>query len=336
MTVGSSVNADYYSHLQTLAKSPPVHQYLLLGEFPTMKQVTYSMIKNKLCQQNEIEIVTLFGDEIKHDSLEGCLNTPSFFYPSRLVHIRHFFMIPPKELKEILSQDWFIHLDPTIWLVAEDDGQRDEIKTAMKKAFQEFVILDEVKFTKKQMISWLKKRFSSYKETPSEEFLLHLADVFGSDIEKAFQVADYLSLSGLSSDEAREEKLKAYYHNGQEVIYHLSDFLLRQQSKKAVLLFNHLLKEGKTPEEIFYYLINQYIFLLEVKHNMIQLKSRELVSQTLKHYNSYRVSKAIEGLTGVSKTSIMDFLREMVEVDIRIKTGRETDLANALYTLFSH
>lgn len=334
MTPITSVNVDYYSHLQYLAKSPPAHQYLLLGEYPTMKQVTYSMIKNKLFQQNETEVVTLFGDEIKHDSLEGYLNSPSFFYPSRLVHIRHFFMIPPKELKEILTKDWFIHMDPTIWLIAEDDGQRDEIKTAMKKAFQEFVILDEVKFTRKQMVSWLKKRFSSYQESPSEEFLLHLADVFGSDIEKAFQVADFLSLSGLSTDADREEKLKEYSQDGQEVIYHLSDFLLRKQPKKAVLLFNHLLKEGKTPEEVFYYLINQYVFLLEVKHYSLQLKSKEQVSQVLRHYNSYRVSKAFDGLDGVSKVAIITFLKEMVSLDIRMKTGQETDLANGLYTLF--
>lgn len=336
MTPGqvSSSDSDYYSHLQVLAKSLPPHQYLLLGEFPYMKQVTYSLIKNKLFQQNETEVVTLFGDEIKKDILEGYLNSPSFFYPSRIVHIRHFFMIPTKELKEILTQDWFITLDPTVWMIAEDDGESDEIKTSMKKAFQNFTILSEVNFTKKQMIAWLKKRFQSYQETPSEAFLAHLADLYGSDIEQAFRLADILSLSGLTDDIERENKLKQFYQEGQEVIYHLSDHLLRSRSQKAVQIFNRLMKDGRTPEEVFYYLINQYLFLLEVKHYAIQFRAKEQVVRALRQYNSYRVTKAYEDLESVSESTINTFLKEMVALDIRIKTGQESDLTNGLYNLF--
>jgi len=336
MTPGQTASAetDYTSYLQVLAKSPPSHQYLLLGEYPYMKQVTYSMIKNKLFQQNETEIVTLFGDEIKKETLEGYLNSPSFFYPSRLVHLRHFFMIPSKELKEILAKDWFVNIDPSVWLVAEDDGQRDEIKASMKKAFQNFTILSEVNFTKKQMIAWLKKRFQSYKESPSETFLSHLADLFGSDIDQAFQLADTLSLSGLQDESEWENKLKQYFQDGQEVIYHLSDQLLRNQSKKAVQIFNRLLRDGKTPEEVFYYLVNHYLFLSEVKFYALLLKSKEQVAQTLKQYNRYRIVKVYDDLESVSETKIHTFLKELVALDIRIKTGQEADLANGLYNTF--
>jgi DNA polymerase III delta subunit len=330
----SSADNDYVAYLQFLAKNPPSHQYLLLGTFSYMKQVTYSMIKNKLLQQGEVEIVTLFGDEIKKETLEGYLNTPSFFYPSRLVHIRHFFMIPAKELKEILAKDWFQSIDPSVWLVAEDDGQTDEIKTSMKKAFQSFTMLSEVNFTKKQMIAWLKKRFQLYKEEPSESFLVHLAELFGSDIDQAFQMVDTLALSGLQDESERENKLKQFFQDGQEVIFHLSDQLLRNQPKKAVQILNRLLRDGKTPEEIFYYLVNHYLFLSEVKFYAQRLKSKEQVVQTLRQYNRYRIQKVYDDLESVSETRVNTFLKALVSLDIRIKTGQETDLANGLYNTF--
>jgi DNA polymerase-3 subunit delta len=330
MTYSSaSSDANYATHLSHLVKNEPKHGYLLLGNSEYLKNLLINTIRKKLTLTYSLDFQTLFGDELEARKLEDVMTTNNFFYTGRVLLIRHFFSLPKKVAKELTTMNLFAKIPDDTYILIEDEGTSRDF-ASIKKLFPAFHILEDTTLDRKTFTVWIKKRFEANKIEPTQEQIDQFCATCGYDLDFAIQGIDRIAMQYKGGEPDWKEIISRYRKEQNDIIFALSDTIMQYKPDKALMILGNLIRQGKSSEELFYYLLNHFQFLVQVKLTSIDYKDKGNTAAALHSMNKYRVEKAFDQIRSVSIQRLKEIFKELVTIDKNIKSGVELDLSNSL------
>jgi DNA polymerase III delta subunit len=327
----SSTNTElnYASHLSYLVKNEPKHGYLLLGTSEYLKNLLISSIRKKLNLTYSLDFQTLFGDELETRKLEDVMTTNNFFYTGRILLIRRFFSLSKKVAKELGTLNLFSKIPDDTYILIEDEGTSRDF-ASIKKLFPSFHVLEDTSLDRKLFTTWIKKRFEANKMEPTPEQIDQFCATCGFDLDFAIQGIDRIAMQYKGEEPDWKEIINRYRKEQNDIIFALSDTIMQYQPDKALMILGNLIRQGKSSEELFYYLLNHFQFLIQVKLTSIDYKDKGNTAAALHSQNKYRVEKAYDQIRSVSIQRLQEIFKDLVTIDMNIKSGVELDLSNSL------
>lgn len=330
MTYSSIISdANYATHLSFLVKNDPKHGYILLGSSEYLKSLLINTIRKRLAISYSLDCQTLFGDELETRKLEDIMTTNNFFFTGRILLIRHFFSLPKKVAKELTTLNLFVNIPDDTYILIEDEGTSRDF-ASIKKLFPTFHILEDTTLDRKTFTIWIKKRFEANKMEPAPEMIDQFCASCGYDLDFAIQGIDRIAMQYKGKEPDWKEIISQYRKEQNDIIFALSDSIMQNNSGKALMILGNLIRQGKSPEELFYYLLNHFQFLVQVKLTSIDYKDKGNTAAALHGINKYRVEKAYDQVRSVSIQRLQEIFKELVRIDMNVKSGIELDLSNSL------
>lgn len=325
----SNQESNYAFHLSYLAKNEPKQAYLLLGNSEYLKNLLMNTVKKKLTQTYSLDFQTLFGDELEITKLEDILQTNNFFYTGRFLFIRHFFSLSKKIAKDLTTLQLFSKIPNDTYIFIEDEGVSKDY-SLIKKIFPNFHILEDTSLDRKTFSAWIKRRFEANKLEPSQKQVDDFSMACGYDLDFAIQGIDRIAMQYKERTPNWPEILTTYHKEQNDIIFSLSDTIMQYKTDKALMILGNLIRQGKSSEELFYYLLNHFQFLIQVKLTSIDYKDKGNTATALHNHNRFRVEKAFDQVRSVTIQRLQAIFSELVMIDKNIKSGKELDLSNSL------
>jgi len=323
-------DTNYAIHLSWLAKNDPKHGYLLLGNSDYLKNLFLTSFKKKINAESDTDLQVLFGDELDLNKLKDILDSNSFFYSKKLIYIRHFFSLSKKAMKELASINLFSKIPNDTYIIVENDGFSRDYTSIIKKSFSAFHILEDTTLEKKQFETWIKRRFDALKMNPSPAIISEFCEACGYEMDFVIQTIDRIALQYQDKEVDWNGIINTYRKEQNEIIFALSDAIMQDKSDRALLILGNLIRQGKSAEELFYYLLNHFQFLSTVKLTSVDYRDKYNVVTALQGQSRFRIEKAYDQIRDISLPMLHRLYEELVQIDKWIKTGYELDLTNSL------
>ena len=321
---------SYVEHLQYLSKDEPSNKYLLFGKHDFLKNSIVNNIKKRFSEKGEYERTLIFGKDFDLNFFNDLINSNSFFFSRKIIEIKEIFSINKKILKEAFSSNYFLTLPEGIIIIASDEHEFSDYKRDILDIFKGFVFLYNKTINNKQLITWIKSKFKTYKKEVPQEIIEALLNYTNYDVDSSLKVVDKICISNLDNDINWVTEIKKYAKEKDYAIFDLSDSLINNRMEKSVTIYDDLIKAGMSDEEILYYLINHYSFLCELKLASTRNNSKEKILTQFKDKKKYRTEKALEQIKKVKLHKLNKTLEHLISIDKKMKTGYETDLSNML------
>jgi DNA polymerase III delta subunit len=324
---------SYIEYLQYLSKNPPSNKYFLFGKQDFLKNSIVSNIKKQFGETGEYERNLLFGKDFDLNYFNDLISSNAFFFSRKIIEIKEMYSMNKKALKEAFASKYISNLPEGIIIIISDEHEMSEYKKDILDIFKDFLFLHDKSISKRQLITWIKSKFKTYKKEVSTEIVEALLNYTSYDVDNSLKIVDRICLSNLDNEINWETEIKKYAKDQDYVIFDLSDSLINNRTKKTVVIYDDLINMGMSNEEILYFLINHYSFLCEVKLVSIKYNSKENFLNYYKDKSKYRYEKAYEQVHRIKLQKLNKMLEYLVDIDKKMKIGYETDLSNML-TLF--
>ena len=294
--------------------------YVLYGteEFLLKREIQKIILKNKI-EQYDINYYNLEEDDLK--SILEDASTISLFSNQRIIIIENSYIFTgaskktqdTKYLENYLKEK--NHNNIIIFTVISD--KLDSRKKIVTLASELGTVM---KLDTNNLNSIVKDLFENYQINNSEIDLL---------IER---VGDNLSLL-----DQEIEKIKVYKNDDLEVtkedilnlttkvidtnIFHLIDNIISNHKHQAIQSYLEMIILGEEPIKIIVMLANQFRLMLQTK-----LLKKQGVSiyemMSILGQKKFPLEKAIEKGRNISEESLFDFLKQLSDLDMNIKTGK--------------
>ena len=116
-------------------------------------------------------------------------------------------------------------------------------------------------------------------------------------------------------------------------IFKLIDYIVSDNKSKALEIYYEMLKMNEEPIKIIIMLSNQFRIMYQAKELIKKGLSEKDIADILK-IHPYRVKLAIQNGRKYSKETLLNYLSELADIDIDIKTGKiNSNLALELFIL---
>jgi DNA polymerase III subunit delta len=327
----------YVSHVAYLSKHKPFSRYICLQEADYLKQLLFSIIKKSLEQSDKTppESYLFHAKDFNLDDWLDKTESSSFFSTRKFVLLKNFAAVDKKKLKKILSAPLFTQEDQQTVIVLEDTINSKEAQSLLGKNLDEsWQIVDDASLTKKQWMGRLQKRFEWYQLSPPSTFIESLMKQSLMDLDTAIQQADRWGLQYAGKTDIEWDKVKFNQAQlDQSVIFDLSDALLNKNHAKSLQIYFSLLEQGKTLEEILYFLLNHCLLLAQVKTTLDICKNPHEAESVFKDLNPYRLKKLIQQALNASSERIMEAIERLLNVDKQYKTQSDLSLETLLVSV---
>lgn len=323
-------DTNYAIHLSWLVKNDPKHGYILLGNSEYLKNLFLTSLKKKISAESDTDFQILFGDELDLNKLKDTLESNNFFYTKKLIYIRHFFSLSKKATKDLTTMNMFSKIPDDTFVVIENEGTSRDFSSILKKSFPSFHVLEDISLDKKQFETWIKKRFDSLKMNPSASIISEFCEACSYDLDFTIQTINRVALQCRDQEVDWKSIINEYRKEQNEIIFSLSDAIMQDKSDHALQILGNLIRQGKSAEELFYYLLNHFQFLSTVKLISIDYRDKYNVVTAMPGQSRFRVEKAYDQIRDISLSMLHALYGELVQIDKWIKTGYELDLTNSL------
>jgi DNA polymerase III delta subunit len=332
--MSDSVDGKYVNHVTYLAKNDPFSRYICLGSSEYLKQLFLSMLKKRLEQKGktEAEFYSFQAKDLSWDDWLDKTQSASFFSSQKLIVLKNFSVLDKKKLKLILTLPLQETQERQTVIVLEDIT---DIKNAgsqvIKSSEHGWQIISDTSLTKRQWMGRLQKRFEWYNLTPPSEFIEKLMKHTMMDLDQAIEQADRwgLTYSGQPVVDWNTISMKHLSHDI-SIIFNLSDALLSKNYANSLHIYFDLIDQGKSTEEILYFLLNHCILLGQVKTILDLSKSIPKTEQAFCEINPYRLKKIIQQATNVSNDRLLDAIDSLLKVDKQYKTQSDISIETLL------
>lgn len=321
---------SYIEHLSYLSHNPPSNKYLLLGESSYLKSLLKAKLKKVFSEGEDYENHIFYGDEFNVEQINELLNTLSFFFSKKIINFKRASQISKTNLKKIIETKLFANELSDILIILEDDIPYDALNKEFYKAFSNFTIITNCSISKSQLMSWINARFNAYSIKVPKDISKTIIEIACGDIDYSMQIVERLYLLSPNNNKDWVEALNHFPREHKSIIFALSDEMLSNNRAAALKIFSNLIEEGESYESILYYLINHYSFLCEVKLASMKYKTKKEMLSFFKGKNEYRVEKAYLQIKKISFNKLSTFLSSLVNVEKNFKSGRLSDISNAL------
>ncbi len=272
-------------------------------------------------------------NDLTRDAIEDC-QTISLFEEKKLVICNNATMFTGNSNKDLeIIEEYLKNPNPNTILIftinSEKIDERKKITKIIKKEGQITALNDNT-----NTIDFVKKEFSGYNISLNNIHLL--IDRVGENL---------LIL------ENEINKIKIYKNQDHNIIdqdiinlttktididiFKLIDFIIKQNKNKALGIYHEMMKINEEPIKIIIMLANQFRIMYQSKQLLKKGLSEKDIANTLK-IHPYRVKLAIQNSRNYDSKTLLNYLSELADIDIDIKTGKvNKDLALELFILKS-
>ncbi len=335
--MSSDQSKSYVAHMTALARQMPSSRYLCLNHSPYLKQLLLSLIKNRLAKNDKTppESYIFYAKDLDWNDWLDKTESTSFFSSQKLVLMKNCFQLDKKKLKFLLDTPISPEAEEinTVIVLEDDINLKDAGSLAHKAIEAGWMVLDDISMSKKQWLARIQKRFEWYQLHPPAEFLEKLMQQTMMDIDIAIDQTDRWGLTYSGKKDVPWDKLSMdHIPLVQSVIFDLSDALLSRNYPKSLGTYFHLLDQGKSPEEILYFLLNHCILLGQVKTVAEHANNSAELAKAFKDINAYRLKKLIQQASKSSRERIMDAIELLLYADKQYKTQSDVSLDTLMVT----
>lgn len=298
--------------------------YLFYGlEYYLMKKELETILKNE-----KIEKINQNTYDLENSSLNDILedaSTISLFAPKKAIIVENSYIFTATTNKKLLEQPipllqtYLEHPNENtllFFLINKDTiDSRKKIITYMKKVgiIKEFAPLTDQK-------SYVENKLKPYKMSKDDiSFFLN-------------RVGNQLSIIELELD-----KLKIYKNETLEIthqdiidvtcktvdidIFNLIDNIVINNKEKALESYTEMIKMGEEPIKIIIMLANQFRIMYQSKQMLKQGYTEKTIASTLA-VHPYRIKLALEKGRKFSEDTLLNFLKQLFDLDYKIKSGK--------------
>ncbi len=173
-----------------------------------------------------------------------------------------------------------------------------------------------------EMLDWLQERFRLRGTRISMDALQHLQYLGGDDTRRLDGEIEKLALYAGDRMIERSDIDLMVSASRQESIFRVIDAIIDGQPPRALSGLRNLLDNGESIEGVFALLSRQVRLLILSKHLMSARVNRGELRRRLRINNDWVLDKTCRQANSRSMDQLTDMHRQMLDVDIQIKTGR--------------
>ena len=195
------------------------------------------------------------------------------------------------------------------------DSKKNVVKLLKEKAevIENDVLINKI----------IKNRLDGFK---MEDYVIkYFIDYCGNDNEKILNELEKLkcykdSDKNITYDDIDSIVLKSFNDN----IFSLIDAIMNKNKKKAIGLYQDLLKNGEDINKILSMLCDQFRMIYNGKILLKEYNNNYKEVASILDIHPYRFQKSIEGSLSYSNKDILYYLNILDNIEIDIKTGKNT------------
>ena len=240
-------------------------------------------------------------------------------------------------------------------IIVENIDKLDDIKAIEKYLNNEssntLVLISYKELDKRKKSTKLLKDKTKVKEflnNDIEKIVLEKIEDYSMDTMCLNTLISYCS-NNINRVENELEKLKLFKAENKEItkedveklvkksydatIFDLIDNINARNTDKIFEIYNGLLSENSTEEQILYTIANHYRLLYQISVKLKTLSDDEIIKQY--HMHPYRLVKLKQQLNLVSDNTIERILKSLSDIDIAYKSGK-TDISTSMYMFFNN
>ncbi|MCK5848809.1 MAG: hypothetical protein KAH01_06400 [Caldisericia bacterium] len=330
--LSTSLNGSYFNEMKCIVseKYELKHCYFLIGQTRTVKKIFVKELKRKLKKVCEFEYVTKYGDQLTLSGLKELMLENSFFSSIKLIHVRNSYKMLNKFKKE-LTKDPILEYLNDHYLLLEDDVELGDVSTTIKKKLKPCEILYDANVPLNQIERWVAKIFDGYDLHPPKNIIKSLSVDYEKNLDDLFDIVKRIALEFSGCDKPYwNGAIRKFKKTTEQVIFDLSDAIIADNKAKAYATLENLVQNGKSYEEIFYYLLNHFSFLVEVKSFQEKGCTVGDILNQMKGIHPYRIKSALRSLQSIPFQKVRRGFESLFDIDIKRKKGTGIILADAL------
>jgi len=296
--------------------------YLLYGEDKAILNKEISNLKNKL-KITDDDIIYYDIEEIEN-IIEEAL-TISMFSPNKFIIIDSTsFVSEKKEIKNIkLLEDYFEHYNPNSYLVFISNKDNIDTRKKLVKLIGSKGISKKVEASDEYLNKYIKDYLKENNYTMNNLDITYLLTRVGNNINNITNELDKLMLyKDKEKIITREDITKLTIENIDNPIYDLVGFILKNENKKAIELYNNFTQNGMDAAGLIPVIASQIRLLFQVKRLYNQGKTNDEIAKILEFKSVYRVKYLLSDSYYYSEKDLLKYLSHLADLDKKIKLGQ--------------
>jgi DNA polymerase III delta subunit len=325
--------ACYFDFINNLTKGILDSQYLyLFGPQQRIKQILTNTIKKHIQKKHhQYETEILYGDHLSLQDFLQTMDDNGFFSVNKLVILRNASTFLSKNVSALITKKVFADMSSEQYLIFEDEGDKNSIKKAFKKELSHFAFLDDPLVPEKVIIRWVRKKYQDFSLHPPLELIKKCIAENNQNLDLIFDVTERICLENVGIENPVWDKAFVLHKPSiEEVIFSLSDTIVSGEKEKAFHILDNLIRNGKSYDEIFFYLLNHFAFLVETGFYVSKGMHTYEIEKKLPHIHSYRMKMAVKQLSNISYENITNGYNMLLKIDQNRKKGIGLSLSDAL------
>lgn len=296
--------------------------YLLYGEDKAILNKEMSNLKKKL-MINDDDVIYYDIEEVEN-IIEEAL-TISMFSPNKFIIIDSTsFMSEKKEIKNIkLLEDYFEHYNPNSYLVFISNKDNIDIRKKLVKLINSKGVSKKVEASDEYLNKYIKDYLKENNYTMNNLNITYLLTRVGNNINNITNELDKLMLyKDKEKIITREDITKLTIENIDNPIYDLVGFILKNENKKAIELYNNFTQNGMDAAGLIPVIASQIRLLFQVKRLYNKGKSNDEIAKILEFKSVYRVKYLLSDSYYYSEEDLLKYLSHLADLDKKIKLGQ--------------
>jgi len=226
--------------------------------------------------------------------------------------------------------------ETSVLLFVVHSDKLDERRKAVKLLKEMDAVIEFAELDGRDLVRWVVRRAASQGRAIGEETAEALIRRAGANLQTLASETDKLCLYAGPGGTVRTEHVEALTAPVlEEDVFALVDALMEGDTGRAVSLYRQLLERKEEPIRIAALIASQFRIMLQVKELAARSWPNQQIAAQL-GLHPYRVRLAAEKARSWSEERLAERLREIAELDYRMKTGQiDKELGLELYLLKS-
>jgi len=226
--------------------------------------------------------------------------------------------------------------ETSVLLFVVHSDKLDERRKAVKLLKEMDAVIEFAELDGRDLVRWVVRRAASQGRAIGEETADALIRRAGANLQTLAAETDKLCLYAGPGGTVRTEHVEALTAPVlEEDVFALVDALMEGDTGRAVSLYRQLLERKEEPIRIAALIASQFRIMLQVKELAARSWPNQQIAAQL-GLHPYRVRLAAEKARSWSEERLAERLREIAELDYRMKTGQiDKELGLELYLLKS-
>ena len=295
--------------------------YLLYSEDKAILNKEIETIKNKL-NINEDSIIHYDIENII-DIIEEALTISMFSDKKLLIINSTSFISEKKEVQNInLLEDYLEHYNENSYLVFISYKDNIDSRKKLVKLISSKGITKKVEATEENLNKYVIEYASSNGYKINNLDVTYLLTRVGTNINNITNELDKLMLYK-EKDKiiTKDDITKLTIENIDNPIYDLVGFILKNENKKAIELYNNFTQNGMDAASLIPVIAAQIRLLYQVKRLYSQGKTNDEIAKILEFKSVYRVKYLISDGYYYSEEDLIKYLSHLADLDKNIKLG---------------